>query len=188
MSFLLTEKEKLRLAKVKKDLAENKNPYSELSKLTLGNTPHTRDEGQKPLLSQSKRLSKWIDNIDSRPSKRITRKKISDTPNGQVCMCCLNPLDLITSTLGKIILSFDTKRVEGKQHFIKSDKSLLTVNTIQDSKFPRYQRGRVCPNCVDKLDEFIMVDTDYSRESSNVLIEQTSTASRLDLVIRHRRK
>ena len=82
------------------------------------------------------------------------------------CVCCQKHISIVGSTLGTITTRKSWARVVNPSslnrptEYLTRDGSLLHVDTIKYCGFPNVIKGRVCDDCVDRLDKVIYSETD----------------------------
>jgi hypothetical protein len=77
--------------------------------------------------------------------------KVDDyIPSSIVCMVCSIPIDLTTSHYGRVTVGFIERSINGLRHEIV-DNTLVAVNTVKETFFPKKVSGRACTSCFTTL-------------------------------------
>lgn len=106
-------------------------------------------------------------------AKLVRRIKISDevkTVDQMICYFCLVSIGYTTSTLGKVVERVNRVRhlnpssVGNPIHYLTSSGEVMNVDTVKFSRVPTFKVVRACPQCVGKLDEITIQDSDHSKE------------------------
>jgi len=160
--LLLTDRERLRLSHVRECLNEGVNPYATLDILVIGSHMDKAPIKMKePSLRE--KMEKW-QATRSAPKKggriKIRFKTNLDTPIDQVvnrCMKCGVEIQHVTSTLGRMMRGFT--EIESTE--LREVLSGIWTEVPCIKYVPRFQKGRVCANCIGALDTVIHEDSDY---------------------------
>ncbi len=155
--WTLSSKDKARLDKVRDLLSKDKNPYSEISSLTLGSGEFIDKKDKQPdtkELTRKERLKKF--NSKSGLSTRGSHKRVFDIPltdkslvinkatDAILCIACSKPIEAITSVYGRIIVKNGTYVKEWFDKVIE----LMRRKVI---RYPEFKTGYCCESCYDYL-------------------------------------
>lgn len=190
---MLTEKERHRLAEVRRKLKEGENPYSTISTLTLGDSTSTRV----PEDTLAAKLQRWKDKDLTVPpthkGKHTTKKPIKglDGVDLRLCVCCLHPITYLTSTLVKALDRLTQSEHISKRDYLSARGNVFTIELKGNRSFGRMKVGRACKECTLKWSQVNQQEReewlgkhgtyDGFKPSFILLLEKEVTSSRTTL-------
>lgn len=144
--LVLTDRERVRLAKVKQMLKDGISPYANLSTLVIGDTRGL----VKPTveLTPRQRITKFN---NTRPNSHkwsylLDTDEVPNAVTGPTCINCKKAIQIVSSVYGRIIANLMTAVIDATRII-----NGVTVECRKVISYPVFETGYACRPCFDTL-------------------------------------